>query len=86
MNFSSNICYFILPVSPSDPIHDYTSFRIHLVKDIHNDYEFLLYYKKSLYTEIPAYMHGYNFFFGRFFHIRIANGINGLTLYRHSLS
>ena len=60
MNFSSNICYFILPVSPSDSIHDYTSFRIHLVKDIHNDYEFLLYYKKSLYTEIPAYMHGHN--------------------------
>ena len=26
-----------------------------------------------------------DFFFGRFFHIRIANGFNGLTLYRHSL-
>ena len=55
MNFSSNICYFILPVSPSDPIHDYTSFRIHLVKDIHNDYEFLLYYnimyQKSQYAK-----------------------------------
>ena len=49
ISYFTLLFYSFLPTDSNMPSH------IHLVKDIHNDYEFLRYYKMSLYIEKPIY-------------------------------
>ena len=60
VNFFHNILYVIQPVFLIHLNFFDTDSHIHPVKDIHNDYEFLPYYKKFLYIGIPAGRHDYN--------------------------
>ena len=60
VNFSDNLCVLIPPTVPVLPTSSYTYPHIHWVRDIHNDYGFLRYYKRFLCTEILIDTHAHN--------------------------